>query len=122
MALELILRNARMTDSDADSPTVDIGFKDGRIAAIERDLSADCETIDVGGRLVSTGLVEIHIHLDKSRILDRCGPAPDRGTDHMMRVAAVKESFTVEDVYERARQSLEQCITHGRGGCPEAAA
>ena len=28
---------------------------------------------------------------------------PNRGTDHMMRVSAVKPGFTVDDVYERAR-------------------
>ena len=52
--------------------------------------------------MVSPGLVETHIHLDKSRILDRSEPSPDRGTDHMMRVFAVKPSFTVEDIHARA--------------------
>ncbi|MGI9386991.1 MAG: amidohydrolase family protein, partial [Methyloligellaceae bacterium] len=111
MALELILSNARI--SGDGPPMVDIGVEDGKIAAIGQSLTADCETLDAGGRLVSTGLIETHIHLDKSRILDRCSPAPNRGSDHMMRVAAVKEAFTVEDVYERARQTLEQCIVYG---------
>ncbi|MCH7476907.1 MAG: amidohydrolase family protein, partial [SAR324 cluster bacterium] len=65
------------------------------------------------GRLVTPGLIESHIHLDKSRILDRCSPAPDRGRDHMQRVSAVKPTFTVEDVYARAGATLEECLLHG---------
>ena len=113
MALDLILRNARVAGVAADASTVDIGVENGRIVAIERALAADGEAIDVGGRMVSPGLIETHIHLDKSRILDRCGPPPDRGRDHMKRVSAVKPGFTVEDVYARASATLEQCLLHG---------
>ena len=70
MAMDLILKNARV--ADAGDARVDIGISDGRIAAIEPGLAAEGETIDAKGGLVSPGLVETHIHLDKSRILDRC--------------------------------------------------
>ncbi len=113
MALDLILRRARIPGMAEDAPAVDIGIARGRIAAIEPALAADGREIDAAGGMVSPGLVESHIHLDKSQILDRCGPAPDRGRDHMKRVSAVKPGFTVEDVYERARATLERCILHG---------
>ena len=112
MALDLILRNARIVGMATETPT-DIGIKDGNIAAIDHGLAADGEEIDLGGRMVSPGLIETHIHLDKSRILDRCSPSPNRGRDHMMRVAAVKPGFTVEDVYARACETLEQCLMNG---------
>ena len=68
--MDLIIRNARL----AHDPTaaVDIGIAGGRIAAIASGLTAEAEALDVGGRLVSPGFVETHIHLDKSCILDRC--------------------------------------------------
>lgn len=110
MALDLVLRNARILDSEA---LLDIGIADGRIQAIEKDLAAEGDSLDLGGCMVSPGLVESHIHLDKSRILDRCSVAPDRGRDHMARVAAVKAAFTVEDVHARAKATLEDCIRHG---------
>lgn len=113
MAFDLVLRNARVAGRPADAPLADIGIRDGIIAAIEPGLVGDAEELDVDGRLVSPGLVESHIHLDKSRILDRCSPAPDRGRDHMKRVAAVKPGFTVEDVHARARETLERCVMHG---------
>jgi cytosine deaminase len=113
MAFDLIVRNARVAGAAGDAPLNDIGVHNGRIAAIESGLSADGEELDAGGCLVSPGLIETHIHLDKSRILDRSSPSPNRGVDHMKRVAAAKPSFTVEDVYTRARASLETSLING---------
>ena len=69
--MDLILRNARVAGAE-DQPPVDIGIEAGRIAAIEPGLAADGREVDVGGRLVTPGFIETHIHLDKSCILDRC--------------------------------------------------
>jgi cytosine deaminase len=76
--LDLNLRNTRVVGSSLDAPLQDIGIQDGKIVAIEPGLSAEGEEIDVEGRMVSPGLVETHVHLDKSRILDRSSPAPNR--------------------------------------------
>ena len=76
-------------------------------------LQADGPVFDAGGCLVCGGLVETHIHLDKSNIIDRCAPEDGRQANSMQRVAAVKQTFTVEDVYERASRTLEKCIKHG---------
>ena len=114
MAFDLILRNARLSNDGEAGATVDIAVAGGRIAAIEPRISGDGAGVDAGGRFVSPGLVESHFHLDKSRILDRVAPLEDRrGTDYMKRASAVKHTFTVEDVYARARATLEQCLLNG---------
>ena len=113
MTPDTVLRNVRLAGAGADAPPVDVGIAGGRIAAVEPEIGADAHTLDLEGRLVSPGLVETHIHLDKSRIVDRCAPAAGRARDHMQRVAAVKPGFTVEDVYARAAETLEQCILNG---------
>jgi cytosine deaminase len=111
VAFSLVLRNARLANG---SEGVDIAVADGRIAAIGPRISSDGESVDAGGRFVSAGLVESHFHLDKSRILDRVAALEDRrATDYMKRVSAVKDSFTVEDIYARAKQTLEQCLLNG---------
>ena len=110
--MDLIVRNARLAHAP-DAPPVDIGVADGRIVAIEAALQADGPEFDAGGCLVCGGLVETHIHLDKSNIIDRCAPETGRQATSMQRVAAVKQTFTVEDVYERASRTLEKCIKHG---------
>jgi cytosine deaminase len=110
VAFDLILRNARL----ADGATADIAVAGGRIAAIAPKVSGEGESMDAGGRFVSPGLVECHFHLDKSRILDRVAALADRrATDYMKRTSEVKHTFTVEDVYARARATLEQCVLNG---------
>src|SRR5262245_13128689 len=112
--LDLIVRNTRRTRSSREPELVDIGFRDGRIAAIEPHIAAEAPVYDAEGCLCCAGLIETHIHLDKSRIVDRCQPEPSRKQpDHMRRVQAVKGSFTVEDIYERAKATLESCLKHG---------
>ena len=65
--MDLVLKNARL--ASAAATTVDIGVDRGRIVAIESALAADAEVLDLQGRLVMPGLVETHIHLDKSGIV-----------------------------------------------------
>src|ERR1700676_2557088 len=109
-ALDLVLRNAKLA---GHSETVDIEFADGRIAAIEPGLVCDAPCHDAQGCLCCAGLVETHIHLDKSRIIERCAPESVRNAKAVKRVQAVKAGFTVEDVYRRAKTTLENCLKHG---------
>lgn len=109
--MEKILRNARVDDRPT-APAVDIGIEGGRIVAIEPNLVAEAEVIDVGGRLVTAGFVETHIHLDKSCILDRVNP--QGGLDAAIgEVARLKREFTPEDVHRRARRTLGKCVVNG---------
>jgi cytosine deaminase len=110
--MDLLIRNARLADRPSDEP-VDIGVGNGRIVAIARGLVADAQVYDAEGRLVCPGLVESHIHLDKSRIIDRCAPQERATLSPVKGVTPLKASMTVEDVYKRAAQTLEQCIVHG---------
>src|SRR5436190_7431668 len=115
MDFDLVLRGARLPDSKPDEPAVDIGVKDGRIAAIGAGLVGTArEQAQAGGRLVCSGFVETHIHLDKSCILGRCDHEKKRFPHLAMeRTSAVKHTFTVEDVAERASGTIEKCISHG---------
>src|SRR3984885_1409931 len=110
--MELIVRNARLSSVPEAAP-VDIGVEAGRIVAIEPHIEADAKIFDADGCIVCSGFVETHIHLDKSCIIDRCAPEDGRQANAVPRVAAVKPSFTVEDVYARAARTLEKCIKHG---------
>jgi cytosine deaminase len=110
--MDFVIRNARLPGSP-DDPPIDIGIEAGRIVVIGRGVPADIPGFDAAGNLACAGLVETHIHLDKSRIIDRCAPERGRNPDAVPRVAAVKHSFTAEDVYQRASQTLEGCIKFG---------
>jgi cytosine deaminase len=110
--MDLVIRNARLADRP-DAEPVDIGVAGGRIVAIERGLAGDADVFDAGGRLVCAGLVETHIHLDKSRIIDRCAPPGGRDVNPVKSVAPLKPGFTVEDVRRRAEHTLRECVLHG---------
>jgi len=110
--MDLIIRNARLSTRPADPP-VDIGIERGRIAAIAPALPAEGREFDAAGGLVCAGLIETHIHLDKSRIIERCPPEEGRDVNPVKSVAPLKPTFTVEDTYKRAAHTLEECILHG---------
>lgn len=110
--LELVLRNARV-DGHGPGP-LDVAVAGGRIAAIGAALpGGGAREIDLGGRFLAPGLVETHVHLDKSCIMERC--ASDQGTleEAIAQVAAAKARFTAEDVATRAARTLEKAILQG---------
>lgn len=115
MEFDLVLRSVRLPGSKPDHPTTDIGVAKGRIAAIAPRLGGSArEDVQGHGRLVCSGFVETHIHLDKACILGRCEHTAKRNPHLAMeRVSAVKHTMTVEDVIERASATLEKCIGHG---------
>ena len=115
MDFDLVLRDVRLPDSKPDQPVTDIGVKGGRIVAIAPKLGgAAKEEMKGGNRLVCSGFVETHIHLDKACILGRCEHTTKRSPHLAMeRVSAVKHTMTVEDVIERASATIEKCISHG---------
>jgi cytosine deaminase len=115
--MDLIVKNARLVDRLAEGP-LEIAVADGRIAAIGKGLGEAAESYDAGGHLVCAGLIETHIHLDKSRIIDRCPPPPShqaggRRVNPVTLTAPLKRDFTVEDVRARAEATLRECLVNG---------
>ena len=110
--MDLIVRNARLSDRPAGE-LVDIGIEGGRIIAIERGIAAEAAVYDAKGLLACPGLIETHIHLDKSRIIDRCAPQERSRLSPVTSVKPLKKSMTVEDVRARAERTLQECIKHG---------
>jgi cytosine deaminase len=110
--MDLIVKNARLLDRPAEG-LLDIAVIDGKIAGIGHGLEAAAASYDAGGRLVCAGLIETHIHLDKSRIIDRCVPPTGRRVNPVILTAPLKKDFTVEDVRARAEATLRECLVNG---------
>ena len=109
--MDLIVKNARPVTTP-DTP-VDIAVANGRIVAIGPGLAGECDSYEAGGRLVCAGLIETHIHLDKSRIIDRCAPVEGRRVNPVTLTAPLKKDFTVEDIYARAERTLCEGLVNG---------
>lgn len=109
MECDHVLRNARLPGGELR----DIGWREGRIAALDTNLACDAPQTDASGRLVVPGFVDTHIHLDKSCILGRCNCREGTLAEAIAETAAAKRSFTEGDVYARAQRTLEKAILQG---------
>jgi len=108
--MDLVMRDAMLADGTGP---VDVGVAAGRIAAIVPHLDTDAPALDAAGCLLIPVLVDTHLHLDKTCIMDRC-PAAEGTVQEAVRLAsAAKQGFTPEDVYARGRRTLERCIGWG---------
>ena len=76
--LDLILRSCRLATG---AEPVDLAIADGRIVSVGRADEAARETVDVAGRVVTPGLVEAHIHLDKALLVDRVSGSAETAAD-----------------------------------------
>jgi len=108
--MDWIVQGARLADG---SGPVDVGVAAERIAAVAPRLQADAQAIPANGCLLVPGLVETHVHLDKTCILDRC-PASEGSVAEAVRLTSkAKASFTPEDVYARGQRTLERAVGWG---------
>jgi cytosine deaminase len=114
MALDALLTHCRL----ADGRLVDIGIAGGRIAAIGEgtapSLSNRVPILDIGGDLVLPGLVDGHMHLDKT-LMGLPWMAHMAGPTRMSRIETDKTILAHLPVSteERAGNLIEACVARG---------
>ncbi len=109
-SLDLILREGQLPDGTV----ADLGCRDGRLVEIGTLAGQGAaRVIACGGRVVTPGLVESHIHLDKA-LLSARAPSVEGTLAEALRVTAeAKRRFTVEDIRTRARAVLDMAVRQG---------
>jgi cytosine deaminase len=100
-----------------DGSTFDIGVAAAGSPRSRRAFASEAPHEDAGGRLVTPGFVDTHIHLDKSCILDRCELRDGTLQEAIAQVAAAKRAFTEGDIYARGRRTLEKRSCRARCAC-----
>ena len=112
MALDLIVRNARLPDLRQG---MDIACEGGRIVAVERGITAEAaRVIDAAGRLVAPPFVDPHFHLDAT--LSMGMPRLNRSGTLLEGIALwgeLKPLLTVEAVIERAMRYCDLAVAQG---------
>src|SRR5258708_29622275 len=107
--MDLVIRDACIVEG-RELRTVDIGLQGAAIAAISPALAVDAPELKAAGCLVISGLIETHIHLDKTCILDRCRIEEGTVAEAVRETAGAKRDFTIEDVYTRGQPTLQRCL------------
>src|SRR5215217_3435947 len=110
MLPDLIIAGARLA---GHTVPMDIAIGAGRVLDIAPLIASEAPRHDAAGRLLAGGLVECHIHLDKTEILDRCTINSGTLSEAVVETARLKAAFTEADVYARAAGVVEQAISHG---------
>src|SRR6185436_1970937 len=108
---DLIVRNATLPDGR----TLDIGIRDGRIAALERALAGDAgRSIDAQGLLVSPPFIDIHFHMDATLSLGL--PRLNQSGTLLEGIALwgeLKPLLTQEAIAERALAYCDWAVAKG---------
>ena len=110
---DLLIRDARLPDDRRG----DVLVRDGRIAEIGADLAApdDVEALDAGGRALIPGLVDSHLHLDKTLMGEPWVPLPE-ARDLAGRMAASDRVLTRPErrpTAERATALVRSALAFG---------
>jgi len=109
-AFDLIVRNARLPDGRF----LDIGVRQGRIAAAERGLPAGNPEIDAAGCLVSPPFVDAHFHIDSTLSLGT--PRHNESGTLLEGIALwgeAKPLLTAEIIAERALAYCDWAVARG---------
>ena len=108
--IDLLLRSCRVPGHPTPS---DVAIDAGRIVAIGAPRGPARHTVDGAGRLVTPGLVEAHIHLDKALLSGRVTAAAGTLEEAIALTGEAKRRFTVDDIRARARGALEMAVAAG---------
>ncbi|HEY9818989.1 MAG TPA: cytosine deaminase [Candidatus Obscuribacterales bacterium] len=112
---DILLRQGCLLHPDRPSEVVDLGIRDGQIAAIAPQIDGTAVTeLDVTGQVISPPLVESHVHLDSARTIgnprwNQSGTLFE-GIDIW---SDRKKTLTVEEVCDRAVGTLKQQALQG---------
>ena len=110
--MDLIIRNANLPDGRVG---IDIGIKDGKIAALEVALSTKAQKeIDASGYLVSPPFVDSHFHMDATLSLGL--PRLNQSGTLLEGIALwgeLKPNLTVEAIKERALRYCDLAVARG---------
>ncbi|WP_405774569.1 amidohydrolase family protein [Streptomyces sp. NBC_01538] len=115
MTDRLLLRSGHVISMDPDIgelPQGDVLIEDGRIVAVEREIGADAEVLDMTGRIVIPGFVDTHRHTWEAPIRG-CAPnatLDDYFVDVLDTFAPV---YTPDDVYAGNLAGALECLNAG---------
>jgi N-acyl-D-aspartate/D-glutamate deacylase len=111
---DLLIKNARIYDGLGNPPqSGDLAVKDGRIAALGRDLGPSRDVVDAGERALIPGIIDTHTHYDAQITWDpMASPSPALG---VTTVIMGNCGFTIAPCRPGDRDLVMRNLTHVEG-------
>lgn len=117
MTFDLVLQGGNVALPGREPEPMNVAVKDGRIAAILEPATkvAAAETLDVGGKLVLPGVLDVHLHLGHGNDISRPRVKEDAATETAAAVAGgvttmipyLMSSDPFEDIFDEVRAVTE---------------
>ena len=112
----ILIKNARViSPADGLDGKLDILVKDGKISAVERNISAEADVINAEGLCAVPGLVDMHVHLRdpgqtaKEDIISGCKAAAAGGVTSLLAmpntIPTVDSAKTVKYILDKAKNA-----------------
>ncbi len=113
---DILIKNARViSPADGLDGKLDILVKDGKISAVERNISAEADVINAEGLCAVPGLVDMHVHLRdpgqtaKEDIISGCKAAAAGGVTSLLAmpntIPTVDSAKTVKYILDKAKNA-----------------
>ncbi|MGP4048938.1 amidohydrolase family protein [Streptomyces sp. 2A115] len=115
MTNRMLLRSGHVVSMDpaiGDLPHGDILIEDGKIAAVDREISADAEVLDMTGRIVIPGFVDTHRHTWEAPIRG-CAPNATLDDYFVEVLDTFAPAYGPEDVYAGNLAGSLECLNAG---------
>jgi len=110
LPFDLLLQGCRLPDGRL----ADVGARAGLVAEIGTLAGRPAHrVVDCRGRLLTPGLVDAHIHLDKALLSERTLSVEGTVAEALRVTGHAKRRFTVEDIRARARRVLDLAVRAG---------
>ncbi len=109
---KILIKNIKMLEKNGIH---DVLVKDGKIAGIFNTISVEDadEIFDFKGGLLSPALINVHTHLDKSNLSKYIVNETGSIGEARKTLFEYKKTMTVNDIKERARQTILESINNG---------
>lgn len=109
--MDIIFRNVRIDDAQ---PLVDVGVRQGRIAAVAPAITARAtQEVQGNGNVLIPGFVEGHLHLEKANVMHRRANRSGTLKEAIAVTSALKPTLTRADIRERSIQVLRALVQAG---------
>lgn len=109
--MNCLLKNANII---ANQQIADIGIMEGKIVfPSETDTYEWDQIIDLNGKIVFKGFVDIHTHLDKAMVTDYVKNQSGTLGEAIEIMGSYKANMSDEDIYSRAKKVIEMCYRNG---------